>query len=73
MSDCCRHHYGRSFGSTLDDFEKLKGVENKGEKLKETDPRPAEHTDITTSPRSAHIPGCEDTHTGARARAHTAG
>lgn len=53
----CRHHYGRSFGSTLSDFEKLKGVENKGEQLKETDPRPAEHADITTSPRLAHIPG----------------
>ena len=52
-----RHHYGRSFGSTLGDFDRLKGVENKGEELKETDPRPAQRADITTSPRLAHIPG----------------
>ena len=25
--------------------------------MKETDPRPAQHADITTSPRLAHIPG----------------
>ena len=52
-----QHHYGRSFGTTLADFEQVKGVENKGEALGDTDPRPGSRSIITTSPRAHHIPG----------------